>query len=274
MPMETFGKIEAALRQLENDHFKALGAPEAGVEAFITGAVQFYALDAHNRDAATRQPVICAVGVNYTSKDVPYAGGLYPFLQPAPRVTDVLSREAVSRLISAYNRNKLVWTTAEPQIEKRQPTSPMRRYGATNATARAGLTSTDASEIDDRFILIMTNVCPFITRKLWQKQLQDARRAGRGASCERLVREGSTDHLDALFEAVGHCVDLWVGHSAINGSPKPSTQWVWPAFADFVARNNIRDWLLSPNVSSRTKNLHFNGAFRKRGNRFYDWFRP
>jgi hypothetical protein len=272
--METFGKIEAALRQLESDHFDTLGAPEADAEAFITGGVQFYAVDAHNRDAATRQPVICAVGVNYTSKDVPYAGRLYPYLQPAPRVTDALSREAVSLLIAAYNRNKHVWTTAEPQTEKRQPASPTGRYGSTNATERAELTATDASEIDDTFILIMTNVCPLITRKPWQEQLRDARRAGRGALCERLVRDGSAEHVDALFKTLGHCIDLWVGHSAITGSPKPSTQWVWPAFADFVARNSIRDWLLSPNISRWAQISHFNRVFRERDNPLYDWFGP
>lgn len=270
--METFGKIEAALRQLESDHFEALAAPEPDAEAFITGAVQFYAVDAQNRDAVTRQPVICAVGVNFTSKDEPYAGGLHPYLQPAPRVATALSRPAVSLLLAAYNRNRNTWTNTEPRPERGQLSSPMGRYGSPNATSLAELTATDASKIDDSFILVMTNVCPFITRKPWQEQLRVARQAGRGASCERLVRNGSTEHLDALFKAIGHRVDLWIGHSAITGSPSPPTQWVWPAFADFVGRHSIEHWLLSPNISVWATNIHFRKDYRKPGNPRYDWF--
>jgi hypothetical protein len=126
-----------------------------------------------------------------------------------------------------------------------------------------GLTSHNSTAFKNQFILVMTNVVPFITQNEWQDQVRLTPHA-----CEELARSQSASHLDDLLNALGTSIDLWIGHSSIYG-----TAWVWPKFADFVRRNNIQEWLVTGNISGRA-HLYFDGAFRKRTHHLFPWYGP
>jgi hypothetical protein len=93
------------------------------------------------------------------------------------------------------------------------------------------------------FILVMTNRCPFITALKWQKQVKSTP----AAVCDLLRGWPNDNYLDELFSALSGDIDLWIGHSAIHGTP-----WVWPYFKDFIQRSEILArtklaWLITPN---------------------------
>ncbi len=249
--MDTFRDIEALLSGLERQSFDGLCARFRGLDKLrthITGAIQFFAVDTTKQAPMTKGlPVVCTVGVNYTQ------GGrtedqLFCYdKRGVARGTQ--SIPSVRAVIAAYNRNKTTWEK-KPALN---PESPLGVYGASDATRKT-------AGFRDGFILIMTNICPFITVKSWQKQP--------AAISERLLAESGSGHLDELFEILGERIDLWIGHSSIHG-----TRWVWPEFASFVRRHDIREWLLTANISGRS-HLWFERDFRKPNHRLFPWYGP
>ena len=262
--MNTFQILENELARLEQRHFDRLRAefrPTAQLLSCINGQVQFFALDKYQSNLLEPLSVVCAVGVNYTQGQ-PYSGELVHFSASRPSlvVRSTQSRSATGFVIAAYNRNKTAWTT----VPALQPPSPMCFYGSNEATTRAGLTSLDAGELTDRFILIITNIFPFITQKKWKDQAGSTHEA-----CEDLIRSyPSETHLDDLFHTLGESIDLWIGHSAILG-----TKWVWPKFSDFLQRHAIQEWLLSGNINPQS-HLWFNKDFRRKQHRLLSWYGP
>ncbi len=259
--MKTFAQLEEELQTLEQEHFKRLRADfrwTSELRECISGTVQFFALDNADRSVAPL-PVVCAVGINYTQGPktnaeqlLHYGGKTDPFVT---RPTG--TRRQPRLVIAAYNRNRTTWASAAAL----DPPSPLHVYGAPDALSRLGVTATDPGAIEPCH-LIMTNVSPFITLNQWRDQTRRTPRA-----CMDLINGYSVQHLDGLFERLGDTIDLWMGHSAIDG-----TRWVWPAFADFVKRYNISTWLLCGNLNPQAHLWH-DRAFRKPSHRLYEWYK-
>jgi hypothetical protein len=265
--VNTFQGVAAQLEQLERAHFERLEAEfiwSDSMRSCITGAVQFGVVDAYQRKSSAPLPVICAVGVNYTQdRAADGTPGLtrYCTRDGHPSVIDSTgSRHAVAHVLAAYNRNEAAWIDPPAMT----PPSPVGAYGSPNATARAGLTGTNAAELSNAFILVMTNVCPFISVAAWNALRKDAH----ATRDELAARPSSAAYLDDLARALGASVDVWIGHSAIGG-----TRWVWPPFTDFVSRHGIDQWLLTPNISPRG-HLYLDGLFRKPGHALFPLFGP
>lgn len=259
--MRTFAELENRLRELEREHFERLRAafrwtPE--LRECISGMVQFFALDNSDPSPAP-QPVVCAIGINYTQgpktngERLLHYGGTSDPIVTRPTGT----RRQPRFVIAAYNRNRTMWTSA-PTVS---PPSPLQVYGAPNAMRRLGMTATTPDAIEPCH-LIMTNVSPFITLKQWQDQTRRNPHA-----CKSLIDDYPTQHLDGLFERLGDSIDLWMGHSAIGGTP-----WVWPPFASFIQRHNIEEWLLCGNLNPQAHLWH-DRAFKKPTHRLYDWYK-
>ena len=262
--MHTFTEIRAKLEALEARHVAQLTVPD-GAQPALHGSARFYGLSREHRNTVERMPVVVCVGVNYTQHSwcrltlpaivhEPSGSKILPSTPiPPETVVDELgnSSRAVNMLLDVYRHNHETWM-AKPGED---PRSPLRTY------ASAGV----AGVPDGPFLLVMTNVTPFITWKYWQDQVKITPEA-----CDALVNEGTgTTHLDALTKELD--VDLWIGHSAIGG-----TQWVWPTFAKLVQHHNLRRWLLTCNVSGKTQ-LHIRtfNLKQKDGSRhrLHPWYR-
>jgi hypothetical protein len=257
----SFADIESALITLERKQFDEICHSFRWTEELaphLAGSVQSYVIDGLRTEA--RLPVICAVGVNYTQENksasnadagvaplVPYAGQGITGVGRQTRC-----RAAVISVLNAYQRNRNAWVSRPPE----DPRSPMGYYGSADA-----LSKMPAQVQDGHFILIMTNVCPFITTKRWGKQRADVSR--------RLLQSGQRySTLDRLYVTLGPSVDLWIGHSALGG-----TEWVWRAFASFIERNAIKEWLLTFNMSPQA-HLWFERTYRAPKHRLFPWYGP
>lgn len=262
--MDTFKNLEVSLHALEVRHLDRLRADFAwsdDLRACITGAVVFGVIDNRQKKRQEALPVVVAVGVNYTQEDRgPSTGALYSYegTGEGPRiVTGTGSVPSAAAAISAYNRNPSAWEM--PVAQYYCGDAGAGPYASHCATAQSGLLCEEPKGLEDGFILIMTNVSPFITRKYWQKQPE---------GCKRLIEKWSAnDYLDDLASMLRDSVDLWIGHAAKGG-----TEWVWPPFRLFVKRNGLDSWLLTPNLSFA--HLNMNGQFRNAGNALYALFGP
>jgi hypothetical protein len=258
--VDSFERLERRLLDLEQEQFERLREEVRWTQRLAScasGAVQFYSIDDEHRGEG-ELPVVCLVGINYTQEPKRKTEAIVHFGARTPPV--VTNRTATRRqprfVVAAYNRNRHAWT-ATPGID---PPSPLVTYGVPNATSRSGLTAAAVEEVGP-FILMMTNVTPFITQKRWQDQVKETPEA-----CAALANDKQT-HLDALFQKLGDSIDLWIGHSAIEG-----TRWVWPHFANFVQRHRIEEWLLCGNINAQAHLWH-DGAFRKPSHRLYEWYK-
>src|SRR5580700_1794982 len=255
MPLAKFQDVERALSMLEQRQFDSIRTafrwPEE-LKPHIRGSIQYFALDKAKNANVRPLPVICAVGINYTQNGRCSMDGLFRYEEPtAGVVRSTASTSAVVSVVAAYQRNQIAWTSRKAV----DPESPMGFYGSPDATSRIGPIAKDC------FILVMTNICPFITMTEWARQPDHI--------SKRLVEESNGHrHLDDLYDALGGSIDLWIGHSALGG-----TRWVWPAFASFVHRRGIREWLLTPNISPRS-HLWFERTFRERHHRLFPWYGP
>jgi hypothetical protein len=208
-------------------------------------------------------PVVCAIGINYSQLNQA-PNNLYYYTGGNSKNNLVSSRtgcnSATASVIAACNRNKSSWENPPPGVT---PTSPDGRYSSANAIAQTQLFATGYKDINikESFILIMTNLCPFITRKRWSKIQNSA------VQHALLSTYNMGQYLDDLFTAIGADVDLWIGHSAIYG-----TVWVWPSFLGLVASKKIKHWLLTPNLNPQAL-LFLEITFRKVGHPLYPLFR-
>jgi hypothetical protein len=265
--VNTVSRLSERLSELERLYFERLSNSFRWTDALrscITGAVQFAVIDSVQRRHALRLPVVCTVGINYTQGGIGSTDGLVRYHGPGqvPSVERATAcRPAVALAIAAYNRNTDAWVNPVPG---QLPTSPANAYGATTATRDSGLTGDVAADFQDGFILVMTNLCPFITQFEWQRQVKRT-----PLECHNVVNEWPREqYLDDLYQTIGESVDLWIGHSAIYG-----TDWVWPKFLAFTQRNNVANWLLTPNISPRA-HLYLDRAFRTKHNPLFPLFGP
>jgi hypothetical protein len=249
-----FRDVSDTLSQLERKAFDAIRRSfrwPSDVAPFIRGSIQCFAVDKPKAAPDSILPVVCAVGVNYTQNGR-CSTELFPYEEGgAGVIRATASMSSVISVVSAYERNRDTWVSRKAI----KPESPLEFYGSAHATTKTGPLTKGA------FILIMTNVCPFITMREWAKQPRYV--------SERLLQECSTyKHLDDLYDLLGANIDLWIGHSALGG-----TRWVWPAFASFVQMRSIQEWLLTFNISPRSHRW-FEDYFRQPDNPRYPWYRP
>jgi hypothetical protein len=266
--MDTFANLCRRMDELERLHLARLQETfvwSSEIQACISGGVQYGVLDSFHKAVERPMPVIVAVGINY-SQDAKTDNGerrMFNHLGVKSNDTLVVSntqcRPAVAMCLAAYNRNSEAWQHSPPHLE-----SIAERFGSNEATKRSKLTSQRWDELPTRFILIMTNFSPFMTRLEWQPLAE----AYPDACNELIERWPATDYLDDLHREIGRSVDLWIGHSAIEG-----TRWVWPEFLRFVDGHDIDDWMLTPNVSKRG-HLYLDGAFRSESNPRFPLFGP
>ena len=251
----TMREIVTVLAELERQQFESIKGSFQLTEdwkRYLRGSIQSYAVNEPNVSEDAVSPVIVVVDVNY-SQDGRSSDELFPYDRGGAGVVKrTQSLEGVRYVLAAYERNRRVWVGEEAK----DPPSPMRFYGAPDATRKIGATANQ-----EPLHLIMTNLCPFITTMQWAKQPKEVSRrlleiSNRYATIER------------LYDAIGSRVDLWIGHSAVFG-----THWVWPTFSSFVQRNRIAEWLLTFNISPMSR-LWFDVAFRKPENPRYPWYGP
>jgi hypothetical protein len=185
--------------------------------------------------------VICTVGINYTQvRATNISVPLFSYLGAkggAPAVLDALTQEryACAVALAAYNRNFSKWT----KPLQTDPRRPGITHGSRNATSGVTSLATTANAVGNDFILLMTNLSPFITTAQWSKHANThpwACRALLGAWPSHL-------HVSRLLRFLSKRVDLWVGHSSIYG-----TDWVWPEFSSYKAFR-LQSWLLTGNIS-------------------------
>lgn len=248
-----FSHIAEALTELEQEQFDVIRSSFRWTEDLVphlSGSIQSYAID--DPKTTERLPVICAVGVNYTQETrVSNELQQYKGVGGPSVIRPTRSTAAVASVLNAYQRNRESWTSRQPQ----DPPSPLGFYGSPNAMH--GI----ADALQGRFILVMTNVCPFITTIRWGKQPPKV-------SAQLLEMCRGYDLLDRLHDALGASIDLWIGHSALLG-----TRWVWPTFASFVKRREIKQWLLTFNINPQS-HLWFERTFRKPTHRLFPWYGP
>jgi len=257
--VNAFLEISQPLSLLEEKHRRELNGRFYWTEALrdcITGSVQFGAVDGFQRNNAARLPVVAAIGINYTQGGTQSEKELVPYSSRVDKpgtVRDTRSREAVALAIAAFNRNKNAWLTSPPSTAYKSPNGTF----ASSASA--------ADTVGGGFILLMTNLSPFITKSKWQDQVKQTPKA-----CRYILETWpNTRYLDDLFLAFGESIDLWIGHSSIHG-----TDWVWPDFLKLMMRWNAKNWLLTPNLSAMAANLHFKGQFTKETHALFPLFRP
>lgn len=222
----------------------------------ITGGVQFGALDRTHRDAPRGLPVVVAIGINYTQGGIESAGDLVPYQSSKDKpgtIRGTGSYHAAVAAIAAFQRNRTAWLTASSL----GPCTSPRGTFVSNADA--------ANAVTDGFILLMTNLSPFITKLKWQEQIKKT-----PVACRYILDTWpNRRYLDDLFCAIGTSAALWIGHSSIYG-----TEWVWPDFLKLMACWNVKNWILTPNLNGMAAELHFKGAFAKASHAFFPLFRP
>jgi hypothetical protein len=258
--MNRFLEISSALADLEEQHRRKLNADFDWTDALrsrLTGTVQFGAVDGFHRANSTKLPIVVAVGINYTQGGTVSKTELVPYSSPRDRpgtVRNTESREAVALALEAFNRNRTAWLTSAS-------------LGTFNSPSGAFASSASAADtVAGDFILVMTNLCPFITTIRWGKLAQDNPEACRYV----LDTWPNTRYLNDLFIAFGGSVDLWIGHSSIYG-----TDWVFPDFLKLMTRWSVRNWMLTPNLCGRmAANLHFKRQFVNRNHDLFPLFAP
>lgn len=247
--METYAVVQRKLLDLERDHYPIARTRFVAPDRCVTGGIQFAALDTHHKNTADKLPVVCVMGINYTNDPT----CSYRFFSSLGRSTGptvesgTQSRNAVVSIVAAHKRNFGAWRRGIPFFNNR---------------ALASVTAASDRPVGQRFLLIMTNRCPFITALKWQEQVRKTPML----CCSTLSRYPNTDYFDNLVDYFGRAIDLWIGHSSIYG-----TRWVWPYFMTFVKRHSIQNWLLSPNISPLA-HLYLDVTFRNPTHDLYPLF--
>jgi hypothetical protein len=255
--METYQNVKEILLNLERQNFPHAQTAFAAPCELITGGIQFAALDTYHCQRQERLPVVCAFGINYTqqSKVAPAFYSYRGRKGGAAILVDAKStgsRNAIACLIAAYNRNTTAWLS-KGSVNFDQSRREVGPFGTCSATAG----------ISNDFILVMTNRSPFLTGRAWQIEAKKNRSA-----CQSLLNAYPNQHyFSQFFSQLGCAIDLWIGHSAIDG-----TAWVFPYFRDLVRSYNVKKWLLTPNISSRTS-LNIRKNFSVQRHRLHELFR-
>lgn len=251
----TFDEVKSILEALESEHFANLTIPPNG-EAALRGDAQFFAMDERFTGRTERLPVVVCIGVNYTQvaerlpsldegRVVPHLGGVLDGASSA--------YHGLNDIFEAYRRNRKQWENASG------PSAPAELggvYASHDALAKLAP--------GQDFILVWSNISPYITLGYWQPQMKKTKGA-----CQALLATG-TKHLDDLSTHLD--AELYVGHSA-----RPGRANVWPAFAQHVARREISRWLLTDNLSHFTRRnvevVRKQLTQKKQSHEMYPWYR-
>lgn len=191
--MNRFLDISTALADLEEQHRKELNRRFNWTDALrgcLMGTVQFGAIDGLHRANTTELPVVVTIGINYTQGGTASETELVPYSSPRDRpgtLRDTGSCEAVAIALAAFNRNRTAWLTSSSLGTFKSPN------GAFVSSASA------ADKVAGDFVLVMTNLCPFITKLSWQEQVRKTPQAFRYA----LDTWPNTPYLNDLFLAFG-----------------------------------------------------------------------
>jgi hypothetical protein len=231
--MDTFANLHKVLDPFESAQFSALKAVSHLLPPLAThGGVQFVSIEpaigAHGcpLPVTTSLPVVVGVGINYTQYSTscpwkPSFPALTRFLQDSctklPTIVDSSKgmRSTLNYVLDAYHRNRLNWTS----------------YSINGRTSHASTTISVTST--NPFILIATNLSPFITLDKWSALSPRDQAALRSAW-------PSSGHLNPLIKRIGKSVDLWVWHGK---------DYVWPEFSLWPGRHHYVNWLLTYNLS-------------------------
>jgi len=215
--MDTCKHLESKLTLFDKEQFKNLQKQLARnkLPAAAQGAVQFVVLVADDhKDDNQLLPVVVAVGINYYQCKKT-DGVLKPWLQDTITEEAAGMRCATDRAIAAYRRNKTAWEDSIIQ--------------GVGPHAERGIKDWKSGS----YILVATNISPFITQKMWSKH-SEAERA------EVLNSWDYCQHLDALHELLGKQANLWIGHGK---------GFVWPIFQEWRKRRGINNWMITYNLS-------------------------
>ena len=225
--MTTYKHVKTTLEALERSMFKTLRKKYPQIPASVpagvaNGYAQFFSCENVTQETPDDQDciVICGVGINY-SQGKPHA--TYPNIEPwlytlrgntwvedyAPAM-----RRALDSNITTYLLNSAAWSkngyASSPNL--------LRHW---NPAMR------------NPYILIATNLSPFLTQKLWTKQSTTS-------SSQLLNLWNPNDHICDLRRELGNEIDLWVVHGK---------QAVWPLFDNKSCTGEFPNWMLTHNLS-------------------------
>jgi hypothetical protein len=222
--MESFAQLAIDLAPYENKWALSAAAIAGSGLPQLNGAVQFVGIEpAKGLSQSIRAPVVAAVGINYDqgANAASHLRWLRDVKGMPDGVTDCYwkpgvgsaMRDALDHALAARRRNAAAWTCT--------------LRGHPHA-------STVLPALND-YILVATNLSPFITDRQWTDLKPGEQRAIRGAWPH-------TDHLDDLANLLHGRVDLWVGHGSDH---------VWRDFRIWAGRRGIADWQLCYNLSAQ-----------------------
>lgn len=218
--------LKTELERLEKHWVRKLPSLHPGPSA-ANGEVQFFSCE-HVYEGAPdnlslpgsleRLPIIACVGINYDQDPGPK-----PYPQPhlmhktGHWVEDYSNPEmrcALNLALATYFSNRVAWYS--------------NGYASSNSLLPQFHGFRGASF---PFILVATNLSPFLTTMKWGSLSPSHRSALRGAWNEN-------QHLCDLITTIGGVVDLWVIHGK---------DAVWPTFD--TSTPHITDWIKTPNLS-------------------------
>jgi hypothetical protein len=244
--MDTFLNLYRYISKFERHYFSSVSrifASTSQLPCITNGAVQFAALDDfHKKNPRRELPVVCTIGINYTQSPATNISlSLFSYLRlkdGAPGMLTSLPREryACAVACAAYNRNLSNWI----RPLQTQPDGLWRTHGSRDATRYLSSLGTTANAVGTDFILLMTNLSPFITTAQWS----DHAKASPWACRALLGTWPSHLHVNRLLRFLSKRVDLWLGHSSIYG-----TDWVWPEFSSYIKTFKLQSLLLTGNIS-------------------------
>jgi hypothetical protein len=248
--METLANLLRDLTTFELSQFnlakKAYITLSAACLSMCEGTAQFVVIQGPNVGTPTRiinskirLPVICAIGSNYYQRDLPKlpSAVLEHFLNLADPVRDHDlyrgMRNTLDLSLASHNRNTSAWVA---RLNSDDLPSKCKAYGSKSARAGVTVNTPAGVFVRDDYILIVTNVSPFITIDDWTS-------FSVGQSKELLKAWPPTNHLDPLATLLGDRVDLWVGHGKTS---------VWGHFWKWREQKKLAPWILTSNLSTRT----------------------
>jgi hypothetical protein len=208
--------------------------------SMCAGTAQFVVVQGPNVGNPTRiidqemdLPVICVVGSNYCQK-APVKHNrtmLQHFLNLTDPVIDNElyrgMRNTLDLSLAAHNRNSSAWTARQNSDDL--PTK-CEAYGSESALKGVSI----GAFVRDDYILVISNLSPFITIVAWTKLNQR----------DDLLEAWKPEyHLDALVDLIGKQVDLWVGHGKTS---------VWERFWTWREPKQLNPWILTSNLSQWT----------------------
>ena len=229
--MTTYKDIKIILEDLEQELFFKFRKIYPDIPAFVPSGVangygQFFSCENVSQAAPDDQKciVICGVGINY-DQGKPHPA--YPNIEPwlftrngrkswVEDYSSTAMRQALDKNLVAYYKNSADWF--------------QNGYAASSR-----LLETWGNGVEQYpYILLATNVSPFLTEKIWTDYPT--------AFTNYLLHAWNpNDHLCKLNQLLGNKIDLWVIHGK---------QAVWPRFDSFSYPKAFQQkWLLTHNLS-------------------------